>query len=131
MPNLTEIILFAVLSLYAIFMTEMYSHEKKAYSEFRTATIAAGEAQNERTRATIKKHEIDAQEARNAYSRHIADIRAYYGVSNGAGGSKLPTSGKATKGTDGVPANEILVEQCAETTQQLIDLQDFINSTQE
>ena len=131
MPNKTEILVFGLLSLYAVLMTEMYAHEKKAYAQFRTDTIAAGEAQNERTREVIKNHEQAAQEARNAYSRHIADIRSYYGVSNGASGSKLPSTAKAASRTDGLPAYGVLVEQCAETTEQLIDLQDFITATKE
>lgn len=131
MPNKTEILLFGLLSLYAVFMTEMYAHEKKSYAQFRTDTIAAGEAQNARTREVIKQHEKAAQEARNAYSRHIADIRSYYGVSNGASSGKLSAATTSASRTDGPTPYGVLVEQCAETTEQLIDLQDFINNTKE
>ena len=131
MPNKTEIFLFGALALYGIFMSEMYGHEKKAFAQFRTATIAAGAAQEERTKATIEQHEKAAQEARNAYSRRIDDIRAYYGVPNGTRSGKVPAATGTASGIDGSAAYAVLVEQCAETTEQLIDLQDFINNTKE
>ncbi len=120
-----------LLFVYGVFVTKAYHHERDSFAQFKTATIAAGRAQEARTDQLIKNHEKAAQEARNAYSRHIDDIRSYYRVSNSARSGQMPTAASTTGRTNGLPAYDVLVEQCAETTEQLIDLQYFINSTKE
>lgn len=59
----------------------------------------------------------------NEYKANIARLRATYGsgVYNSA-----PTPTNPTKGTDGASSNLLL--NCALTTQQLVSLQDWLNS---
>ena len=89
---------------------------------------AAGEAQEVATQKTIQKHEKVAQEIKSDYETRISAIRAAYRVrSPGAG--LMPPVPTTTSGTDGATSYAILAEQCTETTQQLVSLQDFIKET--
>lgn len=90
--------------------------------------LAAGEAQNAQTEQTIQKHKQIAQDVKNDYETRIAAIRAGYGLRS-PGRSKLPTISDAAGYADAHSAYLILAEQCTETTQQLVSLQDFIKET--
>jgi outer membrane murein-binding lipoprotein Lpp len=91
--------------------------------------LAAGEAQNAQTAQTITKHKQIAQDVKNDYETRIAAIRAGYGLRS-PGRSQLPPVTTAASGSDGAASYVILAEQCTETTQQLVSLQDFIKETQ-
>ena len=90
--------------------------------------LAAGEAQNAQTAQTITKHKQIAQEVKNDYESRIAAIRAAYRVRPSRTGL-VPPSSDAAGYADAHSAHAILTEQCAETTQQLVSLQDFIKET--
>lgn len=122
-------LLIAILSAALFVAGYGWKSEHDNYITFKAGVIAAGEAQEEKTRETIKRHEKAAQEASNAYSRRIADIRSYYRVSDSPRGSKLPTTAKAPEGADGNTAYDVLAGDCAITTAQLVTLQEFISST--
>lgn len=89
---------------------------------------AAGEAQKKQTQQTIQKHKQIAQEVKNDYENRIAAIRAAYRV-RPSGTGLMPPVPTTTSGTDGAASYAILAEQCTETTQQLVSLQDFIKET--
>ena len=90
---------------------------------------AAGEAQELATQKTIQKHEKVAQEIKSDYETRISAIRAAYRVRS-PGTGLMPPVTNAPGGFDGSAPYVILAEQCAETTQQLVSLQDFIKETQ-
>jgi len=90
---------------------------------------AAGKAQEAQTAQTIQKHKQIATEVKNDYENRIAAIRAAYRVRPSGTGLVSPTA-KTTSGSDGATSYAILAESCAETTQQLVSLQDFVKETQ-
>ena len=92
------------------------------------AYVAAGEAQNRQTAQTIQKHKQIAQDVKNDYESRIAAIRSSYRVRS-PGTGILPTGTTTTGRSNAGPAYAILAESCAETTQQLVSLQDFIKET--
>lgn len=102
--------------------------EHDRLTDFKAGVIAAGEAQNEKTREVIKRHEKAALDAQNDYSRRIADVRAYYRMFYGSGGGKLPPIANSSSGFDGAASYHVLAGQCAETTQQLVSLQAWVAS---
>ena len=91
--------------------------------------LAAGEAQNDQTTQTIKHDKQIAQEVKNDYQTRITAIRSAYRVRT-PGSGLVPPATQAPGGTDGTAAYAILAEQCTETTQQLVSLQDFIKETE-
>jgi hypothetical protein len=92
------------------------------------AYIAAGEAQELATQKTIQKHEKVAQEIKSDYETRISAIRSAYRVRS-PGTGLMPPSTQPSGGLDGTTTYVILAEQCTETTQQLVSLQDFIKET--
>lgn len=108
-----------------------WEYEHKKLVAFEANVKAVGEAQERHTEEVIQKQKQIAQEAKNDYQNRIAAIRARYGYglrpNTGSGQLSAPTI--TTGGANGFPAYGVLVEQCAETTQQLISLQDFIKET--
>lgn len=89
---------------------------------------AAGEAQERQTAQTIQKHKQIATEVKNDYENRIATIRAAYRV-RPSGTGLVPPATATTGGSNAGPSYAILAESCAETTQQLVSLQDFIKET--
>lgn len=88
---------------------------------------AAGEAQERQTAQTIQKHKQIATEVKNDYESRIAAIRAAYRV-RPSGTGLVPTS-PTTSGYPDARSTDSLPLECAETTQQLVSLQDFIKET--
>ena len=108
-----------------------YSHEKHAFDVYRAEVSATAEAQQRETQKTIQKHEKIAQETKSDYEKRIADIRrAYGGVRYNNGAGLMPTATQAASGSNAGPSYAILAESCAETTQQLVSLQQFVKETQ-
>lgn len=106
-----------------------YSHEKHAFDVYRAEVSATAEAQQRETQKTIQKHEKIAQETKSDYESRIAAIRRAYRVPNNGAGL-MPTASQTSCGSNAGSSYAILAESCAETTQQLVSLQDFIKETQ-
>ena len=106
--------------------------ERKIFNEYKAEVKAAALAQEEKTRQIEAKNKKLTEETRNAYNTKLADLRAYYGMrlnSKGSGG--LPQVSGASTGANGysidnLPAPIILASQCAETTLNLVMLQEWI-----
>lgn len=105
-----------------------YSHEKHAFDVYRAEVSATAEAQQRETQKTIQKHEKIAQETKSDYESRIAAIRRAYRVPNNGAGL-MPPATQASCSSNAGPSYAILAESCAETTQQLVSLQDFIKET--
>lgn len=108
-----------------------WEYEHKKLVAFEANVKAVGEAQERRTEELIQKHKQIAQETKNDYQNRIAAIRSRYGygLRPSTGSGQLSTPAITPGGVNGFPAYGVLVEQCAETTQQLTSLQDFIKET--
>ena len=89
-------------------------------------------AQEEKTRQIEAKNERLFKETQNAYNTKLAALRTYYSVRvSGKGGSGLPQIPVTAAGTseyspDNLPAPAILAGQCAETTLNLLVLQNWV-----
>ena len=105
-------------------------HEKKAFDMYKARVEATAQAQAEETKKTIQKQEKIAQDTKNDYEKRISDIRRYYGRVHNDGSGTVPSPSETTGGANATPTYDVLIEQCAETTQQLTSLQDFIKETQ-
>lgn len=88
---------------------------------------AEGEAQERQTEQTIQKHKQIATEVKNDYESRIAALRAAYRVRPSGTGFVPPSS--YAPGYPDARSPDSLPLECAETTQQLVSLQDFIKET--
>ena len=105
-------------------------HEKREFDAYKEKVAWEAAAQERITQQTIDKQKQVAKEVASDYQSRIDAIRKSYGrvYNNGAG--LMPTCAQATCGSNAGPSYAILAESCAETTQQLVSLQDFIKETQ-
>lgn len=119
-----------LVSLFAAFMTRLYFGEKEHFSTYRASVIAAGEAQERQTMETINKQKQIAKNVKDDYETRIASLRAAYRVRpSNPGTGLMPPAPVTAFDFNGRTPNDVFAD-CAETTQQLVSLQDFIKRTQ-
>ena len=100
------------------------------YMAFKKEVELAAKAQEAHVESIQKQHALVTKGIANEYDAKIAALRNYYKStsvwnSNGSQVSGLSTSPKSV---DVVTAYNVLAGQCAETTHQVISLQEWINA---
>ena len=105
-----------------------YSHEKAKLEAYISQVEAVGKAQEAKVQQVTKTQNRINSEASNVYKANLAAVKSYY--SNGlhlrTGSGSMPKVSSASSGTDAGTPNDALVQQCAETTVQLIGLQKWV-----
>ena len=115
----------------------LYYRERNNFAEYRTATIAAAKAQQDKTDLITKQQNRITKKAEESYAKDVASIRSVYdGLRRSNGGSTMPSIPDTTSNPAGATAYYVsiapdLAIKCAETTQQVIGLQDWINEQQQ
>ena len=102
-----------------------YEHNK--YVTFKAEVEAIAIKQQAHVESITKQQALVTKGIENEYNAKLALLRQYY--ANGVrqpNTSKLPTNGNATFNPDDFSANNLLIK-CAETTQQLVSLQEWLN----
>ena len=102
-------------------------HEHTKYLEFKAEVENAVKAQEAHVESIKKQQELVNKGIENEYNAKLALLRQYY--ANGvrqSNTSKLPTISNASTSLDDFTPNGLLVK-CAETTQQLVSLQAWLN----
>ena len=108
--------------------------ERKLFNAYKAEVKAVAAAQEEKTRKIEAKNQRLFEETKNAYNTKLAALRTYYSVRiAGKGGSGLSQVSTASAGAseyspDNLPAPAVLAGQCAETTLNLLSLQDWVRS---
>ena len=103
-----------------------YEHNK--YVTFKAEVEVAAKAQQAHVESITKQQALVTKGIENEYNAKLALLRQYY--ANGVrqpNTSKLPTLSNTTNGLDPVTAYNLLAGSCAETTQQLVSLQEWLN----
>ena len=102
--------------------------EHLRFAEYKTEVVAAGEKQIAENKAKIKEQEIINENVAKSYQDNINNIHTFYGRMLDASSGAVSTNGTATITINGQTYNLLSVaEQCAQTTQQLESLQNWIN----
>ena len=108
--------------------------ERKLFDAYKAEVKAAALAQAEKVRKIEEKNQRLFKETQDAYNTKLANLRAYYGLrlnNKSAGGlPKVPVTpgGADDYSPDNLPPTVILAGQCAETTLNLLVLQQWIRS---
>ena len=98
------------------------------YVEYKKSVEIAAQAQEEKVKSIRSQQELVTKGIEKEYEAKLNLLRQYY--ANGVrqpNTSKLPTFSNATSGLDAVTAYNLLAGQCAEATQQLVSLQEWLN----
>ena len=102
--------------------------EHNRFVDFKREVEYAAKAQEAHNESVKQQNELVNKGVKDAYEAKLAAVRNFY-----AGGVQYPSGSSmsgisaAPKGTDAETAYPILAGQCAETTAQLVSLQDWIN----
>ena len=103
----------------------------KDYMAFKAKVEAEGKAQEVHIESIKKQQELVTKGIENEYNAKLAAIRNYYkstSVWNNPSSGKVPGISAAPSATDVIASYNQLASACAETTQQLISLQDWIKT---
>ena len=101
-------------------------YEHFAYKQYRSDIEAMGKAQVIAIQETKKQQELATKGIEDAYKAKIDAIRANYGGVHNPSSGAMPTFPNTSVSIDDRTANIVFAEQCAETTQQIVSLQDWI-----
>ena len=97
------------------------------YIEYKKSVEVVAKAQEEKVKSIRSQQELVTKGIQNEYDAKLALLRQYY--ANGVrqpNTSKLPTFSNAATSINDFTANNLLIK-CAETTQQLVSLQAWLN----
>ena len=98
------------------------------YIEYKKSVEIQAKTQEAKVESIQKQHELVKKGIQDEYDAKLNLLRNYYasGVRQ-PNTSKLPTISSTTSSIDAITTYNLLAGQCAEATQQLISLQDWIN----
>jgi len=124
--NYIKVAICVVSLLLSGFIGWHIGHSK--YVSYKAEVEAAAEKQIAQNEAKQKEQELINKGVEDAYKANIANIHNFYNGMLNASSSSVSTNGTATITINGETHNLLSVaEQCAETTQQLESLQDWVN----
>jgi hypothetical protein len=102
--------------------------EHLRFAEYKADVVAAGKKQIAENKAKAKEQEIINDNVAKTYQDNISNIHTFYGRMLDTSSGAMSPNGTATITINGQTYNLLSVaEQCAQTTQQLESLQDWIN----
>lgn len=102
------------------------------YDAYKAEVHAAAEAQAKEAAKVDARNEKLFKDTQNAYNNSLANLRSYYSMRYGKSGSPMSQVPIATAGVndyspDNLPPTQVLAGQCAETTLNLLALQNFVH----
>ena len=104
-----------------------YEHNK--YVTYKAEVEAIAIKQQAHVESITKQQALVTKGIENEYNAKLAALRNYYKSTSvwNNGGSKVSGISAAPSATDVITAYNILAGNCAQTTQQLVSLQEWIN----
>ena len=105
-----------------------FSHERDRFVAFKTELEAKAKAQDMLNKAAEQKNKLIAENVKNEYEARLAALRNYYVGLRNTNSNKMPSVSNSTHRVDEATTDPIFIGQCAETTLQLVSLQDWIKA---
>ena len=104
-----------------------FRHERDRFNAFKTELEAKAKAQEMLNKAAEQRNKLIAENVKNEYETRISVLRNYYANRMRYPDSdKMPSLPIATHRVDEATTDPIFIGQCAETTLQLVSLQNWI-----
>jgi len=105
-----------------------YYVEHLRFVDYKQEVQIAGEKQQAETAAKIKEQELINENIKQTYEARLTNIHTFYSGMLDTRGGIVSSDPNATITINGETHNVLLVaEQCAQTTEQLMTLQDWVN----
>ena len=130
-PN-PYIILAGVLIVIASFSTgyyKGYSAEHEKFVAFQEQVKAIAKTQEAKNESIVKQNALVTDGIKNEYETKLSALRSYYSKRvqlNSAGSGNVSSLPSSSAGASGSTSDPEFVGRCAETTAQLVSLQDWV-----
>lgn len=105
-----------------------YSAEKARFDAFKAELVASAKAQEKINQQIEQKNKLIADNSKREYEAKIVALRHYYDRMRHPDTNKLPSAAITAHRVDEKATDPVFIGQCAETTLQLVSLQDWIKS---
>jgi len=131
MPN-PYIILAGVMIVIAAFGSgyyKGYSAEHDKFVAFQEQAKVVAKTQEAKNESIVKQNELVTEGVKNEYEAKLAALRSYYSKrvqQPSTSGGNVSSVSKPSAGANGSTSDPEFVGRCAETTAQLVSLQDWI-----
>ena len=116
---------YGALILISVISVTYARHEHTLYANFKTKTEEVAAIQEAKNNSIVKQQSLVTKGITNEYEAKLAAIKSYYGGLHNAGSGAMPSLSNPASGINESAANQLLA--CANTTQQLVSLQDWLN----
>ena len=129
-PSTLVIKIGAALALCAVMYFMGWNHEHKRLVAYQAEVAAIGKAQEVINAAKVKEHETISTAIANQYEARLSAVHSYYAdrVQLNTSSGNVSTVSKPTSCLNATTADTISARQCAETTLQLTELQNWVRS---
>ena len=119
-----------VLAVCALMYFLGWNQEHKRFVAFKAEVAAVGKAQEVLNEAKVKEHEVISTAITNQYEARLSAVHNYYAdrVQPNPSSGSVSTVSKPTQCVNAAPTNTVPAGQCAETTLQLTELQNWVKS---
>jgi len=105
-----------------------YSSEKARFDAFKSELEASAKAQEKINQQIEQKNKLIADNSKREYEAKIVALRHYYDRLRHSDTNNLPSATITAHRVDEKATDPVFIGQCAETTLQLVSLQDWITS---
>ena len=105
-----------------------YSAEKQRFDAFKAELEASAKAQEKINQQIEQKNKLIADNSKREYEAKIVALRHYYDRLRHPDTNKLPSAAITAHRVDEKATDPVFIGQCAETTLQLISLQDWVTA---
>ena len=129
-PSLLWMKIGIALALCAVMYFMGWNHEHKKFVAYQAEVAAVGKAQEIINAAKVKEHETISTSIANQYEARLSAVHSYYAerVQPTSGSGSVSTVSKPATCPNAATADTVPAGQCAETTLQLTELQNWVRS---
>lgn len=121
-------IIAAVIVVFTTGYYKGYRNTQDKFDTYKSEVAAVAAKQEAKTQVINQNNKKIAQETTNAYKNGLDAVRNYYNGMHNDGSKFVSGVPNTATGTNAAPSYDVLTRQCAETTLQVVTLQDFIKS---
>jgi len=111
-----------------------YSTEHDKFVAFQEQVKIVAKTQEAKNESITKQYELVTDGVKNEYETKLAALRSYYSKrvqQSNTGSGNLPSVSKPSAAASGSTSDPEFVGRCAETTAQLVSLQDWVKKQME
>lgn len=129
--SITQYVQFGITAIALLFSAYLgYSYEHSRFMAFKAEVEATARLQEAQVNSINKQQALVTKGIKDEYDAKLTAIRNYYkstSVWNNSSSGQVPGLSAAPSATDVITSYNVLAGQCAESTQQLISLQKWLN----